>query len=185
MQNELAQIEQIRRQTNDLVAGLTAEQLNRRPDPTRWSIAECLAHLNVTGGVYVPLMEDAIRKGRDGKLSGKGPFNRGLLARLLIWNAEPPPKFRMRAPKIILPPTSITDPAKVIADFMQLQDEWTRLLNECDGLDLEKVKCKTPFPPLPPLRLCAPIPWMLAHQRRHLLQAEKVKEEINTKAAGA
>lgn len=184
MQNELEQIKQIRQRTSDLVAGLTPDQFTRRPDPTRWSIAECLAHLNVAGNVYVPLIEEAIGKGRDGKVFGKGPFNPGVLGRLLIWNAEPPPKFRLRAPKIILPPTSITDPAKVVADFARLQDEWTRLLKECEGLDLEKVKCRTPFPPLPSLRLCAPIPWMLAHQRRHLLQAEKVKEKINTRAAG-
>lgn len=184
MQNELEQIKQIRQRTSNLVAGLTSDQLTRRPDPTRWSIAECLAHLNVAGDVYAPLIEEAIGKGRDGKVFGKGPFNPGVLGRLLIWNAEPPPKFRLRAPKIILPPTSITDPAKVVADFARLQDEWTRLLKECEGLDLEKVKCRTPFPPLPSLRLCAPIPWMLAHQRRHLLQAEKVKEKINTRAAG-
>ena len=185
MDELLTQLQQIRQRTNVLVAGLTPDQLTRRPDPAQWSIAECLAHLNVTGASYVPLLESAIRQGRENKIVGKGPFKTGALGRLLKWIAEPPPKFRMRAPKTILPPSTITDPARVIADFMRLQDDWERLVKECDGLDQEKVKCKTPFPPLPALRLCAPIPWMLAHERRHLLQAEKVKEEIKTKAAGA
>src|SRR5690242_10434600 len=183
MDDLLIQLQQIRQQTNELVAGLTSEQLTRRCDPTNWSIAECLAHLNVTGASYVPLLETAIRQGREKKLVGEGPFKPGALGRLLKWIAEPPPKFRMRAPKAILPPSTITDPARVIADFMRLQDDWERLVKECDGLDQKKVKCKTPFPPLPALRLCAPIPWMLAHERRHLLQAEKVKQEINSKAA--
>jgi hypothetical protein len=91
MQDELTQIEDIKRRTNDLVAGLTPDQLTRRPGPTRWSITKCLEHLNVTGGIYVPLIEEAIRKGRDRKVFGKGPFNPGVLGRLLIWNAEPPP----------------------------------------------------------------------------------------------
>lgn len=185
MDKLLTQLQQIRQRADDLVAGLTPEQLTRRPDPAQWSIAECLAHLNVTGAGFLPLLESAIRQGRENKIVGKGPFKPGALGRLLKWIAEPPPKFRMRAPKTILPPSTITDPAKVIADFMRLQDEWERLVKECDGLDQEKVKCKTPFPPLPPLRLCAPIPWMLAHERRHLLQAEKVKAEISSKAAGA
>jgi DinB superfamily len=185
MDNLLVQLQEIRRRATGLVAELTPEQLTRRPDPTRWSIAECLAHLNVTGGTYVPLLENAIQQGRENKILGKGAFKPGALGRLLKWIAEPPPKFRMRAPKTILPPSSITDSAKVIADFMRLQDDWERLVKDCDGLDQEKVKCKTPFPPLPALRLCAPIPWMLAHERRHLLQAEKVKQDIRTKTAGA
>src|SRR5215471_17803956 len=183
MDDLFTQLQHIRKRANDLVAGLTPEQLTRRPDPTQWSIAECLAHLNVIGATYVSLLENAIQQGRENKLFGKGPFKPGALGRLFKWLAEPPPKFRMRAPKTILPPTTITDPARVISDFMRLQDEWERLVKESDGLDQEKVKCKTPFPPLPALRLCAPIPWMLAHERRHLLQAEKVKAEINSKAA--
>jgi hypothetical protein len=185
MNDLLNQLQQIRQRTNELVTGLTPEQLTRRPDPAQWSIAECLAHLNVTGATYVPLLESAIQQGRENKVLGKGPFKTGALGRLLKWIAEPPPKFRLRAPKAILPPTTITDPAKVIADFMRLQDTWERLVKESDGLDQEKVKCKTPFPPLPALRLCAPIPWMLAHERRHLLQAEKVKAVISSKAVGA
>ena len=185
MDDLLTQLEQIRQRASDLVAGLTPEQLTLRPDPAQWSIAECLAHLNVTGASFVPLLESAIQQGRENKIVGKGPFKPGALGRLLKWIAEPPPKFRMRAPKTILPPSTITDPAKIMAEFMRLQDEWERLVKECDGLDQEKVKCKTPFPPLPALRLCAPIPWMLAHERRHLLQAEKVKIEVSSRAAGA
>jgi hypothetical protein len=176
------QLQDIRRRAQELAAGLSPEQLARRPDPTRWSIAECLAHLNTTGAMFHPLIDAAIRQGREGKVLGKGPFYPGPIGKLLMWVAEPPPKFKMRAPKKILPPSSIADPQKVVAEFMQVQDEWERQVRESDGLNLEKIKCRTPFGPLR-LRLSAPIPWMLAHERRHLLQAEKVKAEIQAKAA--
>jgi hypothetical protein len=71
----------------------------------------------------------------------------------------------------------------VVNDFMRLQDDWERLVRACDGLDLKKIKCKSPFAGLPALRLCAPIPWMLAHERRHLLQAEGVKQQLGTAKA--
>jgi len=179
-----SELQDIRRRAKELVAGLTAEQLTRRPDPAKWSIAECLAHLNTTAAIYQPFIDAAIRKGREAKIFGTGPFNRGGLGRLLIWNAEPPPKFRMRAPKKILPPSSITDPAKVVAEFMHIQDEWERQVRESEGLNLEKIKCGSPFP-LPRLRLAVPVPWMLAHERRHLVQAEKVKEQLQGNAASA
>ena len=184
MNDLLNQLQEIRRRAKELVAGLTLEQLTRRPDPAKWSIAECLSHLNTTAAIYQPFIDAAIRNGREAKIFGTGPFNRGGLGRLLIWNAEPPPKFRMRAPKKILPPSSITNPAKVVVEFMHIQDEWERQVRESEGLNLQKIKCGSPFP-LPRLRLAVPVPWMLTHERRHLLQAEKVKEQIQANAASA
>lgn len=181
MDDLLEQLQDIRRRANDLVAGLTPQQLMQRPGPTRWSIAECLSHLNVIAAAYQPFIDDAIQKGRNGKMAGKGPFSPGPLGRLLIRIAEPPPKFRMRAPKKILPQSSITDPDQVVAQFMRVQDEWERQVRASEGLDLKKIKCGSPFPPLR-LRLAAPVPWMLAHERRHLLQAEKVKKELESAA---
>lgn len=178
MHSELIhQLQEIRGRTSELVAGLTPEQLAHRPDPTKWSIAECLAHLNTIATLFFPLIDAAIQQGREAKVLGKGPFKPGPVGNLLKWIAEPPPKFRLRAPEKILPPSSITDPQKVVDEFRRVQDEWERRAREAEGLDLEKVKCRTPFGPLR-LRLAAPIPWMLAHERRHLLQAEKVKAEI-------
>ena len=185
MDTLLQQLQEIRRRAKELVAGLSPQQLTRRPEPTKWSIAECLAHLNITAAGYLPAIDAAIQRGKTGKVFGQGPFKSGFLGSLLKWIAEPPPKFRLPAPKAILPPSSITNPTQVVAEFMRVQDEWERMAREMEGLDLKKVKCNTPLPPLPRLRLAAPIPWMLAHERRHLLQAEKVKEQIQAKAATA
>jgi DinB superfamily len=182
MDDLIDQLQVTRRRAKDLVEGLTAEELNRRPAPDKWSIAECFAHLNKTAAAYQPLIDAAIRKGREDKILGKGPFNPGPLGRLMKWIAEPPPKFKIPAPRKILPPSSIADPLQVIVEFMRVQDEWERLAKHCEGLHQEKVRVKSPFTGLPPLRLCAPIPWMLAHQRRHLMQAEKTREELSNRA---
>ena len=179
------QLRDIRWRASELLDGLTSEQLLRRPDPAKWSIAECLAHLNQTAAVLQPLMDSAIKSGRKQNCIGEGPFKPGVLGRFLRWLAEPPPKIRLRAPKNILPPTSITDPAAVVAEFTRCQDEWERLGRESSGLDQQKLKIPSPFTGLSGLRLCAILPWMMAHERRHLLQAEKVKQQIQAKAARA
>jgi hypothetical protein len=176
----LDQLQEIRRRGRELADGLSPEQLTRRPDPARWSIAECLAHLNAIAAVYQPCIDAAIRRGKEDKVLGKGPFKPGWLGGFLRWLAEPPVKIRFRAPRNILPPSRVTDPAQVVDEFKRVQNEWERQIQECDGLDLAKVKCDTPFLRLPRLRLAAPIPWMLAHERRHLMQAEKAKSEILT-----
>ena len=69
MAAELTQLEQelqeIRHRAEQLVAGLTPEQLTRRPDPAKWSIAECLAHLNLTAEFVQPKIAAAIEQGHD------------------------------------------------------------------------------------------------------------------------
>jgi hypothetical protein len=124
-----------------------------------------------------PLMEKAIVQARQDKKVGAGPFDIGLKGRLLVWIAEPPPKFRMPAPRNVRPLARIDDPVKLLPGFMKAQDEWERLIRESAGLDLAKIKVGPLFSHLRQ-RLAATFPWMMAHQRRHLLQAENVKRQI-------
>jgi DinB superfamily len=169
------ELQDIRKRTEQLIQGLSSEDLTRRPESGGWSIAECIGHLNVTAATIQPLIDSALKQGKDKKIVGKGPFQPGTLGRLFLWIAEPPPKFKLKAPKAIAPAVS-GDPSQVITEFMRFQDGWARLVKEADGLDLNKIKVKT-FPGLPAMRIGASVPWMMAHQRRHLWQAEGVKEK--------
>jgi hypothetical protein len=84
-----------RRRAEALVLGLTPEQLTTQPEAGKWSIAECILHLNVTASVMQPFMKKAISQGKHDNRAGNGPFKIGAKGRLLIWIAEPPPKFKM------------------------------------------------------------------------------------------
>src|SRR5579859_7103966 len=88
------EIQESRHRAEALLHDLTAEQLTAQPAPGKWSIAECILHLNATAAVVQPLMEKAIVQARRDKIVGAGPFDIGLKGRLLVWIAEPPPKFR-------------------------------------------------------------------------------------------
>jgi hypothetical protein len=169
-----------RRRAEELVASLTAEPLLRRPDPGKWSIAECIVHLNITAATVQKLMARAIDQGKNEKVLSRGPFSIGPKGRLLVWIAEPPPKFRIRAPKHVRPPATIDDPQQLFPNFLRAQDEWERLMREQEGLDLAKIKVGQG---IFRMRLAAALPWMMAHQRRHLLQAENVKRQIASAAS--
>ena len=164
-----------RRRAQVLIDAASADQLTRRPDLGKWSIAECLAHLNITAVTVQKLMARGIEQAKQEKRFSEGPFSIGPKGRLLVWIAEPPPKFRIRAPKNVRPPAAIDDPLQVLPAFMKAQDEWERLMREQQGLDLARIKVgQGAFR----MRLAAVLPWMMAHQRRHLLQAENVKRRI-------
>jgi len=163
-----------RRRAQALIDSVSAGQL-MRPNPDMWSIAECLAHLNLTAATVQKIMARGIEQAKQEKKFGNGTFSIGPKGRLLVWIAEPPPKFRIRAPKNVRPPAVINDPLQVLAAFMKAQDEWERLMREQEGLHLVKIKVGQG---IFRMRLAAALPWMMAHQRRHLLQAENVKRQI-------
>jgi hypothetical protein len=177
-------IKEARLRAQALVAGLKPAQLIKRSHPGKWSIAECIAHLNATAAIMQSLMEKAIARGKRDNTLGTGPFDIGAKGRLLVWFAEPPPKIRIPAPRNIRPPARIDNPLKLLPDFLKAQDEWERLMRDAEGLDQAKIKLGSITSPFR-ARLSAAIPWMLAHQRRHLLQAEKVKRQIFSAAPKA
>ncbi len=48
------------------LVGIAPEQSwSRRVEPGRWSMAECVAHLNLTAAAYLPLLHAALERGRE------------------------------------------------------------------------------------------------------------------------
>ena len=66
------------------------------------------------------------------------------------------------------------DVADVLGRFEGLMDGWDRIVEDASGLDLARVKVRSPVVPLLRFRLGVIIALMAVHERRHLWQAERV-----------
>ena len=162
-----------------LVAGLSHQQFNWRPDPASWSIGQCLAHLNVVDGQDLAPVRAAIEDGKSRQLTGDGPFTYGFLSRKFVASMEPPAKRKFKAPKSYIPPEEC-DPQATLAEFRRISKELRTLAQSAAGLHLARVK--TSMPALPPLLrafvkmpLGARLELITAHDRRHLWQAEAIR----------
>jgi hypothetical protein len=172
------QFEAIKRDADDLLAGLTDAQFNWHPVPGRWSMAECLAHLNITGQVYLPVIDRGINGARSQQMFGQGPFRHGLLGKLFIRATEPPAKIKVKAPKLFAPlPEHLL--AVVGPAFASLQEQLLRRVREANGIDLGRVRVTSPVSKLLKLSLGQCFAFIAAHERRHLWQARQVKNEHN------
>jgi hypothetical protein len=161
--------------------GLTREQFQWRPGPGRWSIGECFAHLNVTNGFALGAIEEGIAKGR-GKKS-PGPFQYGFLVRKFIASQEPPVTKKYTAPKVFLPRPDI-DLEATLAEFRRIESEFKRLARSADGLHLARVKIEMPalpaiLRPFVKMPLGGQFLLTTTHDRRHLWQAEQVRNDPN------
>ena len=172
------QIENIQEDAQELTATLSDRQFNWRPAPGKWSISECLAHLNVVNGAYLSPIRDLIQGGRQAGLTASGPFRYGFFSRKFNALVEPPVKFRVPAPKQYLPPPDLSKD-RVVPDFLSMHDAITELVVQSNGLDLARVKVPVPFSKRVKFSLGQGFALITAHDRRHLWQAWQVRRHPN------
>lgn len=177
LRDDYEQFENIQEDALELTATLSDEQFRWRPAPQRWSIAECLAHLNVVDGLDLPVVRDAIEAGRSAGLVGKGPFRYGFLSRSFVRFSGPPAKFKFKAPQVYLPP--IGQPkSRVMGEFASIHQQLLELISKSNGLDLARIQVRTPFPYVK-FSLGQRFALLAAHDRRHLRQAWEVRKHPN------
>lgn len=153
---------------------LTEAQLAWRPEPGRWSVAECLDHLHVTGEEVLAQVEAAMARGRARGLVGAPPFRYGWLGPWFV-RANSPSGRPVRTPGVFRPREG-RPPVGALEDFLALQDELAAALERADGLDLARVKARSPVTPLLRLGIGSWFEVVAVHQRRHLAQARAVLE---------
>lgn len=161
------------RYTEEHIVPLTDRQLVWQPAPGRWSVAECLDHLNVVGYTILPRMGKVIDRAREAGKLRRGSWKPGWLGRGFVRFIEPPYKRRIPAPKVFTPPPT-QNPRDIVRRFVELQPELIALLYRADDIDLGKVKVHSPVTKLLKLPLGDYLQFLIAHERRHLWQAEQV-----------
>jgi hypothetical protein len=180
LQMLIAEIEASQSHAESIVHGLSREQFNWRAEPGRWSIAQCILHLNICEAMDLAPLREAIEEARRRGKTGEGPFTYGLLVRKFVESMEPSPTTRkVKAPAVYIPPEE-AEPAATFAEFKRIHGELRRITESADGLHLSKVKTKMPALPavLRPLMrfpLGARLLLITTHDRRHLMQAEGVR----------
>ena len=166
------------RWANDVARNLSAAQLNWSPAPGAWSVGQCLHHLYVTNEKYLP----PIAKALDGRpVQPVQEITPGWFARYFISNyiAPPPPgsvkvKTRARAPRQIVPATTV-DPS-VLDQLLRTNDTARDLFRRASRFDVNRIRFQNPFVPLFRFTVGSGIEIIWKHQRRHLGQAERVRQ---------
>ena len=170
------QIDKIKEEGQAVAAGLTDAQLNWRAAPDRWSIAECLQHLNIAVSQTLPKFDAAIAAGRAAGKTAPGPFRYGWFSRWMVDSMEPPPKRRMGTFKIFsLPAGAMYRAHDLLPEFAAVRDRLAQRVRQADGLDLGRVKVTSPVNRLLRLPIGAYFAFVIAHDRRHLWQAREVR----------
>ena len=159
-----------------LVSGLSEGQGTWRAQPGSWSVAECLDHLATANRVYLAAMqppaERALAEGR----SRRGPALPGVIGGWFVRSLEPPVKalFKTRAPRKIQPRPS-PPLGHALEQFLASQREVVAFLRKYSAIDLAGVVFQNPFLGAVRFSLATGLHVLAAHERRHLWQAQRVR----------
>lgn len=176
------QLEQISADSASLVGEMSDDQFNWSPAANRWSIAQCIEHLNAAARGYLPMLDegiaDAIRRGR----YSKGPFRYTLLGRLMSWSQEPPARLKFKTVRAFEPPPRRAR-QETMAAFHAYQVQYIDRLRQANGLDLSRARVRSPAAGWLRIPLGSAFALTTAHERRHLWQARRVLEALQSARA--
>jgi len=160
-----------------LLAGLTEAQINWRPGPDRWSIGDCVSHLNVSDRAVLPALDRAIESAVAHGWKAQGSFRHGWFTRWMIRSMEPPVTRRFRTFPVFAPVDARHDAAMLLADFAATRAELRERLARADGLDWGRTRVTSPVSRWLRLPFGGYLAFLLAHDRRHLWQARQVRND--------
>lgn len=167
------EFEQAQQRLERLATRLPDELWPVRAHPERWSVSECIAHLNLTGSAFLPAVRNALREARSLDRPAPRRYRRDPLGWLLWRTMGPPVRLRVRTAAAFVP-TDAATPAELRSAFDRLQAEQIECVREADGLPLQLVRIASPFEARVRYNLFAALTILPRHQHRHLWQAEQV-----------
>jgi len=176
-------IDDLQKQTQDFIEKAISEwqmtspqKLLQQPETNKWSAAQCLEHLNSYGRYYLPEIEKTIEAAKQNGLVTAELFRAGWLGdyftKLMLPDVKGKKMKKMSAPKNHVPAVNL-NADKVVSEFIEQQEKLILLLEHARRINLEKAKVAVSIAKFIRLKLGDTFRFLLAHNYRHILQAER------------
>lgn len=164
-----------------LMAATSDVRWATRSSPDQWSVAECIAHLNLSSRAMQPLLEEAVREAR-ALVAAPGAARRlrgTVLGSMLARLVGPAPGIgrlrfgRTTTPPSFVPAGELSRPV-VVSEFEKHLEAHARLLAAADGLPIDQPRIASPFAQGVQYDAYSALRVVTRHMHRHLAQAERV-----------
>ena len=174
----IEELDGVRQQVEKHFYALNAVQLNWKPEASRWSIAQCLDHLMVTNGTYLPAFDKVLNGTyRLSFFQKLNPFKKAF-GPAMVRSLGPQPKKKIKAPALFAPSASEL-PANTVEQFLEHQEKLKRYFNRLQQLDTENIVIASPVSGFITFSLSDAMKLMVVHEQRHLEQAMAVLHHPN------
>jgi hypothetical protein len=173
IENWTRNIDQLTEAFKSTFGHLTPEQLNWKPAPQTWSIAENLNHLIVVNETYYPII-DAIRKGTyRTPFTAKFGFMVNFLGKTVLQAVQPDRRVKSKTFPIWEPANSKIS-GDILSAFEKHQAELKALITGSEDLLKKGTVVSSPANKYIVYKLETAFDIIVAHEQRHLEQAKEV-----------
>lgn len=160
--------------------------LMQQPGQGKWSVAQCIEHLNSYNRYYLPQIEKALIRGTYKNLPAATTYKPGWLGnyftKLMKPGANGELSGKMNAPKDHRPPDTL-DAKNVILEFIAEEERLLSYLQRARVLNIAKLKVPVSIAKFIKLQLGDTFRFLVAHQQRHMLQAIRAYHAVKKESA--
>ncbi len=174
----IAEADSIARDVINRFGGLTFEQLNWKPSAQQWSIGQCLDHLITANLLYFPVLHEIASRSKRATLWERVPLLPGLFGRMLIKSLGPTSTRKFQAPANFRPSSSEIG-AEIVERFAEHQRELITLVRSNADADLRRTIITSPASRFVIYNLLDAYEIIVVHEKRHIEQAQRVREASN------
>ena len=157
-----------------LIAPLSSAQLNWKPNAETWSIGEVVDHIITSNRAYFGRLENVVPGAKKAGKLEKAAFKSGWLGKDFIKRMQPGAK-KIKTFKVFEPRFSDHSP-EILKELQENQEQFREWIEKCRGLDLNRIKIKSPLSGMIRFRLGDALNILVTHQARHTQQAKSVLE---------
>ncbi len=152
---------------------LTEDQLNWKPDPNTWSIAQNIDHLITINRTYFPVVASIHQGNYKLSLMGKVGFIAPVMGKMVL-NAVGPDRKRKTKTFPIWEPQSSRISGDIVESFTAHQEELKQMIEGASDLLDRGVIISSPANKNIVYSLESGFDIIVSHEERHLVQAKEV-----------
>lgn len=157
----------------EVYQNLSEAQLLSPPADGGWSVAQCLEHLNSYGHYYLPAVRKVLDRVESPAGSSGGTYRSGWLGAYFISMMQPGNGRKFKAFRGHIPAPALNG-AAVVAEFIEQQEQWLQLLGQITAVAPLNARVPISISPLVRLKLGDVFGFVIAHNARHIQQADRV-----------
>ena len=175
LQKVVEETEKNNAEATRLAGALTDQQLNWKSSPDKWSMAQCLDHLAVTGRAFDKYYTDVIDRGREKWFVREAvQYRPTIVGGWLLRQVTPEKAKGFPAPKVFRPAQSEIKGS--LEKFLNQQARFLNFVRASVGLDYNRIRLRSPVTPLLRYSLGDAFVVTVLHGQRHLGQARRMRE---------
>lgn len=152
---------------------LSENQINWKPSPESWSIAECIDHLVVTNKLYLKEIEKQFVERQIKTDSAGTEVKHKWLSKFIIKGVDPSNIKKAKTFPVFMPSMRIYT-KNVFDHFYEVQTNLVNLISSAKDLDLNRYVMSSPAAKIVKENFCDVLEIIRLHDRRHFNQADQL-----------